>query len=156
MCVRDLWRVTTEKAKAAAARQHTTRSSIHLSTSQLQALPKCSHRAATRRAMLHAALLATGLADDLEQRCGARDGERWHVTNACGESVQFAAALTGADDHDEEEAKKDRTDGELAGTALQKNKTRRMTVSGHGKSERVRENRIEYAPRPQGRLRGRA
>ena len=106
--------------------------------------------------MLHAALLATGLADDLEQRCGARDGERRHVSNACGESVQFAAALTGADDHDEEEAKKDRTDGELAGTALQTNKTRRMTVSGHGKSERVRENRIEYAPRPQGRLRGRA
>ena len=106
--------------------------------------------------MLHAALLATGLADDLEQRCGARHGERRHVSNACGESVQFAAALTGADDHDEEEAEKDRTDGELAGTALQKNKTRRMTVSGHGKSERVRENRIEYTPRPQGRLRGRA
>ena len=86
----------------------------------------------------------------------ARDGERRHVSDACGESVRLAAALTGADDHDEEEAKKDRADGELAGTALQTNKTRRMTVSGHGKSERVRENRIEYAPRPQGRLRGRA
>ena len=71
--------------------------------------------------MLHAALLATGLADDLEQRCGGeRDGKRRHVSDACGESVQFAAALTGADNHDEEEAEKDRTDGELAGTALKK------------------------------------